>query len=64
MIYKEVIFMEQDMMEALIMQKEKCKEKKRETFFHYAEKQIRIDKENFISQEKEISQYSVYKQKV
>ena len=38
MIYKEVIFMEQDMMEALIMQKEKCKEKKRETFFHYAEK--------------------------
>lgn len=54
MIYKEVIFMEQDIMEALIMQKEKCKEKKRETFFHYAEKQIRIDKENSISQEKEI----------
>lgn len=55
MIYKEVIFMEQqDMMEALIMQKEKCKEKRRETFFHYAEKQIRVDKENSIDQEKEI----------
>lgn len=55
MIYKEVIFMEQqDMMEILIIQKEKCKEKKRETFFHYAEKQIRIDKENSIDQEKEI----------
>lgn len=55
MIYKEVIFMEQqDMMEALIMQKEKCKEKKRDPFFHYAEKQIRVDKENSIDQEKEI----------
>ena len=55
MIGKEVIFMEQqDMMEALIMQKEKCKEKKRETFFHYAEKQIRVDKENSIDQDKEI----------
>lgn len=55
MICKEVIFMEQqDMMEILIIQKEKCKEKKRETFFHYAEKQIRIDKENSIDQEKEI----------
>lgn len=55
MIYKEVIFMEQqDMIEALIMQKEKCKEKRRETFFHYAEKQIRVDKENSIDQEKEI----------
>ena len=55
MIYKEVIFMEQqDMMEALIMQKEKCKEKRREPFFHYAEKQIRVDKENSIDQEKEI----------
>lgn len=46
--------MEQDMMETLIMQKEKCKEKKGETFFHYAEKQIRVDKENSIDQDKEI----------
>lgn len=45
---------QQDMMEALIMQKEKCKEKKRETFFNYAEKQIRVDKENSIDQDKEI----------
>ena len=44
---------QQDMMEALIMQKEKCKEKRRETFFHYAEKQIRVDKENSIYKEKE-----------
>ena len=45
---------QQDMMQILTAQKEKYKEIKKETFFHYAEKQIRIDKENSINHKEEI----------